>query len=235
MPQSARSGSNHIGVLNEQPLHAALKKHYASAGAALEVAVDGFVIDVVQDDLLVEIQTGNFSGIRSKLVHLAEEHPLRLVYPVAREKWLLKLPRQKGGEIERRKSPKRGRVEDVFAELVSFPELLYKETFSLEVLLILEEEVRRYDPRRGWRQHGWVTVERRLLEVVDGQVFHEPGDLGTMLPELLPRRFTTADIAEAMDGSRSLAQKMAYCLRKTGVIVQLGREGSSKLYVKSDA
>lgn len=101
--------------------------------------------------------------------------------------------------------------------------------------MIHEEEVRRYDPKRGWRQHGWVTVERRLLDVIEHRLFQQPSDLSTMMPDELPQRFTTADLAEAIDGSRTLAQKMAYCLRRTGVIAQAGRRGRSKLYVRPDA
>jgi hypothetical protein len=152
------------------------------------------------------------------------------VYPIAYEKWLLKLPKEEGGETKRRKSPKRGRVEEVFKELVSFPELMRSANFSLEVLFIQEEEVRRHDPARGWRNRGWVTVERRLLDVVGCRRFEQPKDIGAILPAGLPQRFTTADMAQAMDGPRWLAQKMAYCLCKMGVIVPVGRRGRSKLY-----
>jgi len=230
MPSPCHSRPTNIGCLNEQPLHAALKRRYASRDAAVEVNVDGFVIDVVRDGLLLEIQTGNFSAVKEKMARLAAHHPVRLVYPIAREKWLLKLPKREGGNTRRRKSPKRGRVEEVFKELVSFPELLCQDTFSLEVVLTQEEELRRYDPRRGWRQHGWVTIERRLLDVVHSHLFKQPGDLATTVPPGLPDRFTTADLARAMDGSRSLAQKMAYCLRKMDVITEIGRQGRSKLY-----
>ena len=44
-----------IGVLNEKPLHASLKEWYAKPGDQLEVAIDGFVIDIVRDDLLLEV------------------------------------------------------------------------------------------------------------------------------------------------------------------------------------
>lgn len=119
--------STDIGVLNEQPLHAALKQWYAQPNGRTEAAVDGFVVDVVCGrggfirGLLIEIQVGNFSSIKRKVRRLTEEHALRLVYPIPREKWLLKMPKREGGEVERRKSPKHGRVEEVFKELVSFP------------------------------------------------------------------------------------------------------------------
>ena len=64
MTEGDRTG---IGLLNEQPLHAALKSWYAQGGARFEVQVDGFVVDVVQGDLLVEIQTSNFSAVKEKV------------------------------------------------------------------------------------------------------------------------------------------------------------------------
>ena len=230
MNQATGDTPNHIGVLNEQPLHAALKARYASPGSQLEAEVDGFVVDVAREDLLIEIQTGSFSGIRDKITSLAAHHHLRLVYPIPRQKWLLKLPTQSGEKARRRKSPKRGRVEELFKELVSFPQLICSETFSVEVVFTHEEEVRSHDPKR-WRNRGWVTVERRLLEVVETQLFSSPEDLATLLPPGLPARFTTADLADGMRGPRWLAQKMAYCLRHTTVIEQVGRKGRANLYV----
>lgn len=219
-----------IGLLNESPLHAGLKAWYARPDDRLEVPVEGFVVDIVRGDLLIEVQTGSFASIRRKLHDLVPRYRVRLIYPIAAEKWLLKLPQEEGDEAVRRKSPKRGRVADVFSELVSFPELLAEPHFALEVALIREEEVRRYDGRRRWRRRGWVTEERRLLEVVTRRRFACPADLGALLPDDLPPRFTTADMARAMDIPRRLAQQAAYCLRRLGVILQEGKQGRSRCY-----
>jgi hypothetical protein len=232
---SETADTSKIGTLNEKPLHAALKEWYARPGDRLEVNVDGFVIDIVRGDQLVEIQTGHFSAVKHKLTRLVERYPLRLVYPVAGEKWLVKLPKEPGGRPERRKSPKRGRVEEVFKELVSLAHLVGQDHFSLEVLLVQEEEVRRYAGPRKWRKRGWVTVERRLLDVVERHLFVQPDDLAAMIPKDLPDRFTTADLAAHMGGPRWLAQKAAYCLRTMGVLVQIGQRGRSNLYRMTDA
>ena len=221
---------NRIGELNEQPLHAALKAWYADAEDCVEVAVDGYVIDIVRGNCLVEIQTGNFSAIKRKILSLVEQHPVRLVYPIAREKWLLKLPKEGQDAPQRRKSPKRGRVEEVFGELVSFPQLLNADNFSLEVVMIQEEEVRRYANNKRWARNGWMTVERRLLKVVERSLFSHPADMGALLPPDLPRAFTTADLAQTLSIPRRLAQKMAYCLREMGIIVQIGKRGRAYLY-----
>jgi hypothetical protein len=223
-----------IGLLNEKPLHAALKSWYAQPGDKLEVDVDGFVIDIIQDGVLVEIQTGNFSGIRRKIRQLIKKHPLRLVYPVAQEKWIVKIPKADGDPQTRRKSPKRGRVEDVFKELVSFPELLNSPNFSLEVILIREEEIRRYDGNKGWRRRGWVTEERRLVDVLESHLFEQAADLLKLMPTRLPEQFTTIDLTCEMRISRRLSQQVAYCLRKAGVIEMIGKRGRSNLYMHID-
>jgi hypothetical protein len=228
----SQDASNIISTLNEKPLHAALKDWYARPDDQFEVTVDGFIIDLVRGDLLVEIQTRNFTAMKRKLVDLTARHQVRLVHPIAREKWIVKLPKDDSSPLRRRKSPKRGAIEHVFRELVSFPELLTRPNFSLEVLLIQEEEVRRYDGTRGWRRRGWVTEERRLLDVVDEQRFESPADMGALLPDTLDEPFTTADLAGALDRPRWLAQKMTYCLREMNAIVQVGKRGNAFLYTR---
>ena len=218
-----------IGTLNENPLHSALKAWYARPGDCFEVPVDGFVVDIVRGGLLVEVQTANFSAIGRKLAGLAATHPVRLVYPIAAEKWIVRLDAD-GRALSRRRSPKRGAVVQVFAELVRIPRLPAHPNFSLDVLLTREEEVRRYEEGRAWRRKGWVICERRLIEVTGHRLFSTPADLAALLPPELPEPFTTADVAAAGPHPRWLAQKMAYCLRQMGAIRQAGKRGNALLY-----
>ena len=218
-----------IGTLNEKPLHAALKEFYAHPGDRFEVKVDGFFIDIVQGDLLIEIQTGNFASLKSKLTKLTQERRVRLIYPIAIEKWIVKVPQEEGGRIIRRKSPKRGRVEELFWEMVSFPHLLAHPNFSLVVVMTNEEEVRYFNPNLNWRKRGWGTVERRLLDVVEQVVFESPADWRSLLSENI-ETFTTKELAKNSGISQKLAQKMAYCLRKAEVIEWVGKRGRANLY-----
>lgn len=218
-----------IGLLNEKPLHASLKQWYARPGDQFEVPVDGFVIDIVRDDLLIEIQTRNFSSIKLKLNKLARSHRVRLIYPIVQEKWIVRLAKDGGRGPIRRKSPKRGRLEDLFAELVSIPQLLTNPNFSLEVLMIRQEEVRRYEGRRRWRTRGWVIEGRQLLDVLDRRLFGDSADWLAFLPDGLGS-FTTKDLATGIATRRDLAQKMAYCLRKARLIELIGRRGRANLY-----
>jgi len=217
-------------LVAEKSLHIQLKEWYAQPGDGVEVPLEGFIIDIVRGELLVEIQTQNFSAIKDKLIALIPHHPVRLVYPIAREKWIVKLAKEGEGRPSRRKSPKRGALVEVFEELVSFPQLLGDPNFSLEVLFIQEEEVRRYDRRRGWRRRGWVTEERHLLHVLEPQRFACPADMRHLIPEGLNEPFSTADLATAISRSRRFACKMAYCLREMGLIEPVAKQGNAILY-----
>jgi hypothetical protein len=216
-----------IGLLNEKPLHASLKQWYARPGDQFEVPVDGFVIDIVRDDLLIEIQTRNFSSIKSKLDKLVRSHRVRLIHPIVQEKWIIRS--NNGGAVIRRKSPKKGRLEDLFWELVSVPRLLSNPNFSVEVLMISQEEVRRYDGKRKWRRRGWAIEGRQLLDVLDRRLFGASADWLWFLPPGL-ESFTTVDLATRMNTKRELAQKVAYCLREGRMIDLIGKRGRANLY-----
>ena len=222
----------HVGTLREKPLHAALKRWYAEEGDRVEEPVDGFVIDLVRDDLLIEIQTSGFSSMKRKLHELLGGHPVRVVYPVGVEKWIVKID-DAGERMSRRRSPKRGRPVDLFGELVSFPELIAHPGFTLEVVAVREEEIRRYDGTRAWRRRGWVVEERRLIDVIDQLVIGSPRDLASLLPAGLSSEFTTADLSVAVGCSRRLAQQMTYCLRAVEVITMVGKEGNAIVYRRS--
>jgi hypothetical protein len=219
-----------IGTLRERPLHASLKQWYAEVGDRVEVAVDGYVIDLVRDDLLIEIQTRGFSGMRSKVsALLARGHRVRVVHPVAADRWIVNVDAD-GVVLSRRRSPKHGTLADLVSELVSFPALLADPRFELEVLLTAEEEYRRHVPGMCWRRKGWTILERRLVEVIDRATFASVEDLRRLLPAGLPPDFTTADLAAGLGRPRRVAQQLAYCLHGVGLIHAVGKRGHAVEY-----
>lgn len=218
-----------IGTLGEKSLHAALKAWYQQPDDRCEVQVDGYVIDILRDQLLIEIQTRNFATLKRKLNTLLKHHPLCLVHPIAQEKWIIR-QEMDGRIVSRRRSPKRGSVYQLFAELVYLPGLLLHANFSLEVALIHEEEIRVNDGQGSWRRSGWSIADRRLVAVAGRITLRNNDDIARLLPVDLPPLFTTRELAEAIGEPLRLAQKMAYCLRVMGIIEQAGKRGNSWLY-----
>ncbi len=226
-----------IGLLQERSLHAALKKWYAQPGDELEVPLDGFHIDIVRGDLLIEIQTRNFFALKKKLPKLLEQRRLRLVHPIAQEKWLVRVAADGITEISRRRSPKRGTFHDIFDELVHIPQLLAHPNFSLDILLIRQEEIRRVrstneKPAKRTRFfREWDRHDHRLGQVIDSRLIQSLADLRAFLPTNLPAPFTNRDLARALGGPYSRAQSMTYVMRQIGILEMVGKRGRSLLYI----
>jgi len=226
------ASSPHVGTLREKPLHASLKRWCAHDGDRFEVPVDGFVIDVVRDGLLIEIQTRGFSSMKRKLGELlAAGHRIRIVHPIPINKWVVRINAE-GEILGRRKSPKHGTQLDVFSELVGIKDLVTHPELEIQIVLTHEDEYRRHDPTKAWRRKGWVVQERRLISVEDVVDLRTVADLAALLPGSLPESFTTADLATATASPRRLAQQMAYCLKHAGAIAPTGKTGNTVEYVR---
>lgn len=191
--------------------------------------MNSYVIDVVRDDQLIEIQTGGFSALKSKLAHLLPRYPIRVIYPVPTRRWIIKLD-STGTELSRRKSPKKGHITEVFTQLVYIPQQIMHDNFSLEVVLVEDAEVRVNDGRGSWRRKGWSIYDRLLLDVIDRHVFEKLEAYRWLLPSDLPDEFTTVDLAEKLSQRRRIAQKMVYCLREVGLIHQVSKRGNTLVY-----
>lgn len=224
-----KSPSNGIGTLKENSLHASLKERLAQPGDLFEAKVDGYTIDILRGELLIEIQTRNFSMIKRKLARLIDNHPIRLVYPIPTTKWIVRLGPD-GLPVSRRRSPRRGRLEHLFVELVRIPRLIAHPNFSLQVVFVQEEEIQVDDGNGSWRRGGRSIHDRLLVEVLDSVTFNQPEDFRSLLPAGLPEPFTVKELAAALKAPPRLGQRMAYCLREMGILVMAGKRGQAYLY-----
>ena len=162
--------------------------------------------------------------MRKKLTHFLHNYPIRIIYPVAVEAFLVK------PDKKIRKSPKKGTVFSIFEELVSIPELISNSNLSFEVLYVSVRKIQEYDPSMRRRRGGYRTVNTELSEVHSIQKFEGVEDFLELLPAGLPKVFTTSDIATLGKISRQKAQQMAYCFRKVGVFHELSHTKEGKHY-----
>ena len=216
--------------MQERSLHAGLKRYYSKPGDKQEVLIEGYWIDVVHDDTLIEIQTKNFAAIKPKLLYLLPNYKICLVYPVASERWIERISSQTKEILYRRRSPYHGRVEFLFNELVSIPSLITHPNFSIEIPLIVEEQVHLDDSHGSWRRRGVSIIDRRLLSVIEVKVFSNATDFISLLPTQMNRTFSSMEVASNLKVPRRLATKMLYCFRNMGLIETAGKTGRSVSY-----
>jgi hypothetical protein len=222
--------SHAIGQLSERSLHAALKDYLRQPGDRLEVPLGRYVIDIIRDDLLIEIQTRHLYALRPKLRRLLDDgRRIRLVHPLPAERWIIRQDAS-GRPLGRRKSPRRATVHDIFTELVRVADLAAHPNLTLDVLLIREEEVWVDDGRGSWRRQGWSRADRRLIGVVSATTLATPADYLALLPPGLPEAFTNRQLATALGRSAAVAEKMTYTLRRMGLLETAGKQGRAYLH-----
>jgi hypothetical protein len=217
------------GTNNESSLHSLLKKWYALPGDRLEARVEGYIIDIIREDLLIEIQTGNFKAIYLKLEKLLKNNKVKVVYPIPEEKWIVKVS-EENEVISRRKSPKRGQLIDIFDELIRIPQLINNENFFLEAVLVTLEEIRCDNGKGSWRRKGVSVVDRKLVDVNGRFIFNNPLDFICFLPEDIGQAFTCRDISTKCGIAINKARKIAYCLKKSGIINVCGKNRNELIY-----
>ncbi len=220
-----------IGELSENQLHNSLKKYYFQKGDIIEHKLEGYYIDIFRDDTLIEIQTSSFSKVKKKYDNLLKNYKIIMVYPISSSKWISKIGIDK--KITKRKSPKSENIYNIFDELVSIPTYINHPNFSIEVINIHQEEIRKtIFPKRRYRKN-WKTVDRKLIKVINSHLFTNKFDFLKLLPQNLPEEFTTKDVLETSKIGKSSIQKMIYCLNKMNAISEIGKLGRYKLYRKN--
>lgn len=220
-----------INIEKEKSLHAAIKRWYKRPEDRLEAKVSGYIIDVVRENELIEVQTGNFSKVKKKLSALSENYNVTIVYPVAVEKTII-VVNGDGEVLRRRKSPKKGSMYTLFDELVRIPELILKDRISIEILFIWMDEIRIDDGKGSFRRKGVSLYDKRLTKVIDKIEFKTKEDFKAIIPETIAKEFTNKILAEELGITTRETTKITYCLNKMGVIKKSGKRGREQVYEK---
>jgi hypothetical protein len=215
----------------ESTLHNQLKNFYTQPEDKQEAWVDGYLVDILHGNQVIEIQTRNFYAIKPKLVRLISDHSVLLVHPIIRNKWIV---RENGVKVTRRHSPRKGRVEDLFIELIRFPQLMDHPNLTLEVVFVQAEEIRRNDGKGSWRRQGWSIIDRRILQVDERIQFQKVDDFRTFIPAGLGKNFTVRELAEQAGISTTIGRKMAFCLRQMGIIQVIGKKGNAQIFALNE-
>lgn len=216
-----------IGTENESSLHKALKFRYAGPGVTEEER-EGYVCDAVgPDGEMIEVQTGSFGALKTKIPALAAKGKVRLIYPVIVTK-TIELYDAEGTFVYRKKSPRRGTAWDIFRELIYAPVLVNLPRLTIELAMIDALERRRDDGKGSWRRKG-ISIEDRFLETWrESLLLKKKADWRRFLPPL--GEWTVRELAKQAKIRSTLARKAMYVLEKTGFAEKVRKEGRSWVY-----
>lgn len=220
-----------IGTLGEKALHAVLKEYYR-CGMDTEVKIGRYVADIASGDHIIEIQTGSFTPLRSKLEEYLKDHAVTIVYPIPYKKQIVWIDTQTGDTTNAHKSPKKGTSADAFLELCRIRDYLTNPNLRLILAFV---DLTEYRYLNGWsrdKKRGSVRCDR-LPSALAGELhFTSAEDYTMLLPPSLPITFTAKDLAHAAGirtGTRRLSAATSV-LRAVGAITSCGRDGKAIIY-----
>ncbi|GAA0124618.1 MULTISPECIES: hypothetical protein [Clostridium] len=211
-----------IGQMKEKTIHRQLKEMYSEEAGEIEVTYLDYIVDVVKDHIIYEIQSKNFYNIKEKIKKLCVENKVVLVHPIAVENTIITL-NKKGEVIRRRKSPRKGRVENIFDELVSAPEFINEKNLTIQILLISKEEFRIDDGKGSWRRKGISKLDNNLVGIFETINLNGPYDYLRFLSKKSVN-FTNKQLASELNISIGIARKITYTLKKASIL-----DGSEKI------
>lgn len=218
-----------IGRLQEKRLHATLKFWLDPDEEHHEVPLPcGAVADIFDGKQITEIQNGNFSAFRVKLMRLLEEYPVTVVYPLVQKKTIFWVNPETGERSTPRPSPKKGDFQDAAPELLYIRELLFSPNLTLRLQLIDVEEYKLQD---GWGndgKRGAHRLERVPVALGECLTVRTLADLKQCLPKKLPSTFTSAEFQKAM---RYRGRKLSAALKLFLAAGILTREKQGRGYV----
>ncbi len=219
--------------MKEYSLHSQLKDFSALPGDKCEAKLDRYVVDILRGNLVIEVQTKNFSALKDKLRTLTKNHPVKVVYPLPQTKWITYIDKD-NLVASHRKSARKGRLTDLFHELVTISDMIGQENFSLEVLFIDEEEVRCADGKGSWKRKGASIIERKLLCINGKVLLKSNADYLRVLPNDLKEIFTNKELSEQAKISIRTAREITYCLRKSQIVQVVGKKKGAYLFKKTN-
>jgi hypothetical protein len=222
--------SSRIGTEKESSLHRALKFRYTGPEGRRETLVGSYVCDgTTEEGEIIEVQTGSFGAFREKIKNLAETRRVRIVHPIAVQKYI-ELYDSNDCLIRRRKSPGKNGPWHLFKVLLYAPELPLLPNLTIEIALVDVLERRKDDGRGSWRRKGVSIVDKTLAGWRDSIVLSCLSDYRRFVPFGRTEEFTVKDLAAKAGIDAALARKCLYVLSRLELVKRTDKRGNAIVY-----
>lgn len=225
--ERARCG---IGTLQEKTIHAIMKDYYAPDKDMQEIRVGGYVADIYTGREIIEIQTSNFDKLKNKLDSFLPDHPVTLVYPIPRIKYLIWIDEETGECSKPRKSNVKGSVYRAFYELYKIKPYLESPNLHLCFPFL---EVEEYRLLNGWSRDKKKGSHRcdRIPSALLGEVrINQLKDYVQLIPPDLQEPFTAKELAKAVKERNETAAKVLHILNYLHIVERCENRGRAYTY-----
>lgn len=222
---------NKIGTLSEKSIHSQIKELLQPDKTKQEVNIGNYIADIVDGKDIIEIQTRDFSKLRNKIsTYIDLGYNVRIVYPVCTEKYINWLDPDMRNVVERKKSPAKGNVLDVFKELYKLGDMLKIANLTFTVITLSAEEYKLLDGYGPNRKNHCTKLDKIPTSFKSEINFSIRGGYEQFIDKAIGSEFTSADIKRNTRCSIESARMMLLVLYRLGILNRLGKN-SQKMYV----
>lgn len=220
-----------IGTLAEKSVHAVLKNYFAPDETMQEIPMEGYVADIYTGKEIIEIQTRQFDRMRDKLQAFLPICPVTIVYPVTAKKILVWIDPETGEEIERRKSPRKASIYDIFDELYKIKQFLPDENLRIKMMFLELEELKLLDGYGKDKKKRASKHDRVPLKLVGEMGMECKEDYLQFVPfELLETEFTSKEFSKEAKIHPRMAGTVLHVLHYMGIVERVGKQGNAFVY-----
>jgi len=222
-----------IGTYKEKKLHIMLKRYFEENPDYHEVPVNGYIADICRDDVITEIETSGFSGLKPKLAAYLPDYKVQLVYPLAYAKYVSWINPENGEITSRKKSPKKENAYSALFEMVRI--LPYVKNKNLTVLVPFLE-IDEYRLLNGWsrdKKRGSNRYERIPTDLFQIEKFSADADYIRYLPETCVNEFTLSEFAKAAHVNIRNANGILHVFMERGLLARTGKRKNAYLYSRT--
>lgn len=207
-----------IGLLNESSLHASLKEYIEPDETKYEIPYNGYIVDILRDDGVVEIQTASFGNMKKKLAALLECGYVTIVYPVAKVKRIYWQDMETGEITGGKLSPKHAQSCEIFKELRWISGFIWHKNLRIRIITIESAVYNRMDGYGKDKKKRASRIDKQLVQILDDFTISSADELTKLLPDTLPEEFTVKDAAKCGKIKKDVAQSGVKMLFDLGLL-----------------
>lgn len=220
-----------IGTISEKSIHRVLKNYLENDTSKHEVSIGGYIADICNGNTITEIQTRGFDKLRGKIAKYSElGYSIRIVYPVNLIKYINWIDPITHEVVERRKSPIRVSISDIFNELYKIREYLKDDKISFLVIALETEEYKYLDGYGPNRKNHATKIDKIPASVLQKIEFSINGGYEQFLPNTLNIEFDSQDYAKQAHCNIKTARTTLLILTELGIIARLGKKNRRYIY-----
>ena len=222
-----------IGTKGEKTVHAVLKNYFEPFHDSQEQKIGGYIADIVGENGIIEIQTSQFSRLKDKLEAFLQVSRVTVVYPVYMKKRIVTVDGETGEIKSRRTSPLKETPYEIFQELFPIASHLKNDNLSFIIMLLECDEFRIPPECLGKKKNrrGRLSVMDRIpTALIDEIHINSPDDWEKLIPCLMDKDYTTAELSQKASIPRETAQLALSALSRGGIVIRTGKTGNAYTY-----